>query len=147
MEKRRDLTGNQHPLLAVKGKCYISYLNKGGKITIETSRTRDLILKVLEHHQAGLAHIEGMSQLQGLDLSGTQVTNNGLVHLAGLSRLRSLGLSRTGVTDAGLEHLRGLRRLEHVDVSGTSVTDMAMIRLRDAVSHRRPLLPAPDVRR
>lgn len=35
MEKRPDLTGGQHPLLAKEGKFYISYLNEGGTLTIE----------------------------------------------------------------------------------------------------------------
>ncbi|PHN05529.1 apiosidase-like domain-containing protein [Flavilitoribacter nigricans] len=35
MQKRPDLTGDKHPLLAVEGKFYVSYLPKGGTIEIK----------------------------------------------------------------------------------------------------------------
>lgn len=35
IEKRPDLTGGKHPLLAKEGKLYISYLNTGGTLNIE----------------------------------------------------------------------------------------------------------------
>ena len=42
----------------------------------------------------------------------TQVTDAGLEHLKGLTQLQGLSLSGTQVTDAGLEHLKGLTQLQ-----------------------------------
>jgi hypothetical protein len=55
---------------------------------------------------AGLAHLEGVTELQLLYLGNTQITDAGLVHLEGLTELRSLGLTYTQVTGAGLAKLR-----------------------------------------
>ena len=43
-----------------------------------------------------------------LSLDNTKVTDAGLVHLQGLSQLRIVTLDRTKITDAGLVHLQGL---------------------------------------
>lgn len=92
-----------------------------------------------------LRHLQGMTSLRFIDLTGTRVTDAGLVHLLGasdleilvlwdtvvsddalalLSRfpsLRHLGLGNTLVTDAGLCHLARLRRLRLLQLSGTNV--------------------------
>ena len=44
----------------------------------------------------------------GVNLAGTQVTDDGLQQLEGLTQLKSVNLSNTAVGDAGLEHLEGL---------------------------------------
>ena len=61
---------------------------------------------------AGLVHLQGLSQLQDLGLDDTKVTDAGLVHLQGLSQLQVLELDNTKVTDAGLVHLQGLSQLQ-----------------------------------
>ncbi|MCX7424781.1 MAG: hypothetical protein NTW96_04010 [Planctomycetia bacterium] len=81
----------------------------------------------------GLAHLEGLSQLETLDLSFTKVSDAGLAHLAGLAQLRDLNLSGTKVTDAGLLHLAGLAELRDLDLSGTKVTDESVRRLQQAL--------------
>ena len=55
---------------------------------------------------AGLQHLAGLTRLEWLELSQTQVTDAGLQHLAGLTGLRRLDLSQTQVTDAGVAALR-----------------------------------------
>ena len=49
--------------------------------------------------------LEGLTRLQRLVLTGTQVTDAGLVHLKGLTGLQELWLGDTQVTDAGLAEL------------------------------------------
>ena len=78
----------------------------------------------------GLAHFEVFTQLQELDLAGTQVTDAGLEHLKGLAKLQMLALGGTNVTDAGLEHLKGLTRLQKLLLDETKVTDAGFEHLK-----------------
>ena len=55
---------------------------------------------------AGLEHLEGLTNLQKLWLEGAQVTDAGLVHLKGLTNLRELHLRDAQVTDAGVKDLQ-----------------------------------------
>jgi Leucine Rich Repeat (LRR) protein len=82
---------------------------------------------------AGLVHLQGLTELQELDLSGTQVTDAGLVHLEGLIQLESLDLLGTQVTDAGLVHLRGLTRIKSLNLGNTRVTDAGLIHVHGLV--------------
>ncbi|MDP1792974.1 MAG: DnaJ domain-containing protein [Acidimicrobiales bacterium] len=101
-----------------------------------------------------LVHLQGMSDLLYLDLSGTRITDAGLLHLQGLERLEvlqiwntaitdagialvarlpnlvQLGLGNTRVTDAGLAHLRALDRLRVLQLWGTDVTARGLAQLR-----------------
>ena len=54
---------------------------------------------------AGLVHLEGLTDLTFLYLSGTRVTDAGLVHLKGLSKLSGVTLPRLRVTGAGAKDL------------------------------------------
>ena len=68
-----------------------------------------------------LAPLAGLSALQSLDVSATQVTN--LKALAGLSALQSLNVSGTKISD--LAPLTGLSALQSLAVSNTQVSDLA----------------------
>jgi hypothetical protein len=101
---------------------------------------------------AGMEHVAGLSQLQGLDLGSSEVTDAGLHHIQRLSGLRRLTLPPRvtdagmryladlgqlqvllvvgkSVTDAGLEHLKGLRQLETLNVGLNPVTGCGLARL------------------
>jgi hypothetical protein len=47
-----------------------------------------------------------LTQLQGLSLIKTSITDAGLEHLKGLIQLKELSLNKTRVTDAGVEKLQ-----------------------------------------
>ena len=49
------------------------------------------------------------------------MTDAGLRHIAGLTQLEGLMLQFTGMTDAGMEHLEGMPRLRSLDIRGTKV--------------------------
>ncbi len=79
---------------------------------------------------AGLEHLKGLPQLQGLFLSNTQVGDAGLEHLKGLTRLQVLYLDDTKVSDAGLEHLKELTQLQVLFLSNTQVGDAGLEHLK-----------------
>ena len=77
-----------------------------------------------------LAYFQNGKNLRILDLSGTKVTGAGLAHLRGCSELRLLFLADTKVADEGLEHLRTLTNLEILILDGTQVSDAGMVYLK-----------------
>ena len=55
---------------------------------------------------AGLEHLNELTNLRTLLLSVTQVTDGGLMRLKGLTKLQRLYLNDTQVTDAGVNDLK-----------------------------------------
>jgi Leucine-rich repeat (LRR) protein len=82
---------------------------------------------------AGIEHLKRSTQLQYLFLADCKITDAGLRHLKGLTRLKLLSLDDTKVTDAGLEHLQGLTQLQELDLYGTQVTNEGIRRLQQAL--------------
>jgi len=71
----------------------------------------------------GIAHASGLKQLESLDLSFCKrITNAGLKHLEGLTDLRELNLYRTQIGDAGLESLKGMHHLRKLNLGRTKIT-------------------------
>jgi len=113
-----------------------------------------LRLKGTALQNADFPLIGRMPQLQILDLSGTNVTDDDLRHLSGLKGLRELilwetgigdagaahlaamqglcrlNLGRTNLTDAGLRHLGGLDDLRHLVLTGNSISDVGLKHLK-----------------
>lgn len=75
---------------------------------------------------AQLMHLQGMTGMGFLDLSGTGITDAGLVHLQGLERLETLMLWDTAITDDGLRLVAKLRRLRTLGLGNTAVTDAGL---------------------
>ena len=67
-----------------------------------------------------LRHLNGLSKLEWLDLSGTKLKGDGL---DALPQVTSLGLSNTSITDSGLQHMSRLTRLESVHLRETQISD------------------------
>jgi hypothetical protein len=79
----------------------------------------------LSHSQvtdAGLKELSTLKKLTALRLRGLKITDAGLKSLAGLENLIELDLSLTGISDAGLKELHGLKNLFRLDLSRTQVT-------------------------
>ena len=69
----------------------------------------------LDLGDAELEKLKGLTSLRRLDVDGCQgVTDAGLEHLQGLNNLEWLNISHTQVTEAGLEHLKGMTNLEEL---------------------------------
>jgi Leucine-rich repeat (LRR) protein len=110
--------------------------NLGGKVTFDDMLPGKPIVGVALFNakviDADLVHLDGMTSLRTLNLSGTtQVTNAGLIHLKGLTSLQSLYLGATKVTDAGLEHLKRLTSLKTLGLAKTEVTGDGLIYLKE----------------
>ena len=89
---------------------------------------------------ANLTHLPNLPQLESVDL-GLSVTDAGLAHLDGLTQLKFLKLDKARLTDQGLVHLRGLTQLKEVNLRGTAVTAMGVGALQKGLSR------VPDYRR
>jgi hypothetical protein len=72
----------------------------------------------------GLAHLHGMTNIVGLDIGATSVTNEGMVVVGTLTGLQRLNISQNKeITDQGIEHVGKLVRLEELTMQGIPVTD------------------------
>jgi uncharacterized membrane protein len=78
---------------------------------------------------AGVSHLKRMTRLKNLNLEDSQVTDAGLSHLKNLTSLEGVNLVHAQVGDAGLAHLVGLARLEWLGLEGTQVTDSGLVPL------------------
>jgi hypothetical protein len=71
-----------------------------------------------------LAHLEGLPQLEELDLAAADVTDRDLKRLVLFTRLRKLDLSNFGVSNEGLwKQLAALTRLEELRLAMTPIGD------------------------
>jgi Leucine-rich repeat (LRR) protein len=68
------------------------------------------------------ACLEGLENLDILDLSDTHLTDAGLEHLKRLPKLRELIVRGTQLTDAAVRTLKQMPALVHVDIEGTRIT-------------------------
>jgi internalin A len=84
----------------------------------------------LAHFDTSMAHLGGLTELWGLDLSSAQISGSGLEHLRGLPKLEYLSLMSTPVTDAGLQHLREMKKLRLVNLCNTQITNAGLEQLR-----------------
>jgi hypothetical protein len=76
-----------------------------------------------------LAHLADLRDLKELALNRTRITDAGLVHLAGLTKLDRLNLDETNVTDAGLAHLKDLKAMKHLHLNETKISDAGLAHL------------------
>jgi hypothetical protein len=110
---------------SVQGAVYEEY--EWGRVTVLFLNNETRIIN------AGLEHLEGLTELKCLHLASTPITDAGLEHLKGLTALEELGLAGTQVTDAGLVHLEGMSNLRSLSLYDTQVTDEGVQKLQEAL--------------
>ncbi len=86
---------------------------------------------------ADLVHLDGLTALEYLRISGIPITDEGMKHLAGLTALRVLQIydNQVKVGDSGLSALKDMRRLEYLWISGP-ITDRGLEQLAHLESLR-----------
>ena len=77
-----------------------------------------------------LRRTKALSELRGLDLSGSGATDTDMVLVGRMKQLRSLSIQHTAVTDAGMRYLGDLDRLRVLRVYGSGVRDPGFIHLQ-----------------
>jgi uncharacterized protein (TIGR03067 family) len=77
--------------------------------------------------------VKSLSRCDGLYLNGSKVTDAGLACLEGLNNIEQINLEKTAITDAGLEHLRKMTGLRRLIVSDTKVTRAGIARLQQVL--------------
>ena len=89
--------------------------------------------------------LRNLRDLDCIDLSGTNVTNDHLNELKEVPNLACLILSHTPIDDAGAAHLRSLRRLWQLEIDGTRITDAGLKKLAGLRALRRLSLADTNV--
>jgi Leucine-rich repeat (LRR) protein len=81
---------------------------------------------------AGLEQIAATHpRLKALSLNSTKITDKGLASLEKLPNLTVLQLMHTDITDAGLAHVATLSRLEYLLLSNTNISDQGLEFVKD----------------
>src|SRR5262249_30286018 len=78
----------------------------------------------------GIKHLQGLTNLEFLNLSSTRLSDDGMQYLAGMTKLKPLYLSENRLKGPGLKYLSNLNALEELSLSGTSVGDAHLPLLR-----------------
>lgn len=123
------------------------------------SRAMERAFKITD---VDLEYLQGLPELQFLNLCGTRVTNARLANLKGLGRLQWLNVSRTRVTAAGMctsevwrdwkcwscrkpacraqgaAHLKGLTKLQFLDLNQTALSDAGLEHLQGKLGQALP---------
>lgn len=81
-----------------------------------------------KHNKQSYELMDGLPNLEQIQLSGSNITDDELRVVSGALRLRGIGLDDTDITDKGLKHLKGLRDLETIQAERTNITNEAIQR-------------------
>jgi len=73
--------------------------------------------------------IDGLPNLEQIQLSGSNITDNELRHVSNASRLQGIGLDDTEITDRGLMYLEHLPQLETIQAERTQISEEAIRRV------------------
>jgi serine/threonine protein kinase/WD40 repeat protein len=82
---------------------------------------------------AGLAHLKNLTKMKELILDGGGNRTGGPAHFTGMKQLQRLELGHNNVTDADIAHLAGLDKLTHLGLLYTKVTAAGVEKLAKAL--------------
>jgi eukaryotic-like serine/threonine-protein kinase len=92
-----------------------------------------------------LSRFRGLSNVQGLELSGNPLSDDALLHIGEIPTLRWLYLGRAKITDRELHRLSRLQNLESLGLEHTSITDAGLLQIRGLERLRELLLANTQV--
>jgi len=117
----------RHPGLLWLGITVSSRVTDAGLAHLEgVTQLRDLDLAESQVTDAGLVHVRHATGLEHLDLRGTKVGKGCVARLAPFSKLRRLSLGGTGVDDSGLKDLNDFASLRELYLFDTKITDTGL---------------------
>ena len=79
-----------------------------------------------KYDPAVLRHLQGLPNLEQIQLAGCAVVDQDLRHLAELDALVGIGLSHTSISDRGLLYLAQLRNLRVIEHQGSRITPLGL---------------------
>ncbi len=103
----------------------ISGLTKLENLTISTPLGSGTTIR--DEDLACLANLKNLKWLQGV----VGVSDAGMMHLAGLTNMERLNVSGSDLTDKGLSYLAGMKKLNHLTVSDGNFTEKGLRHLED----------------
>jgi hypothetical protein len=125
---------------------YIGFVS-GGATDHDIRYLEDLpqlrVLNLIGHSDAGLAHLERLTDLRSLDHWSENISDSSLSHLQALTQLRRLILTSDGsitITDKGLDYLEGMEHLAELWITHHSQITDAGIKKIAAFSELRSLM-------
>jgi hypothetical protein len=93
------------------------------------TQLRTLQLQRTSMTDAGVVSFNRLTKLNILELDYTELTDSGLARLTSLTELGILSLRGTKVTDAGMKHLSGFENLYILDLGETNISDAGLAQL------------------
>jgi Leucine-rich repeat (LRR) protein len=89
-----------------------------------------LVLANTKVTDAGMVYFRGCKYLRGLDLSHTKVTDRGLAHFKDCKHLGELYLDHTQVGDTGLASFKECKALNRLGLGGTKVSNAGLVNFK-----------------
>jgi len=89
------------------------------------------IIKPMAISDEGMAHLEGLTNIERLTIGGPNLTDDGLRYFANMKKLDLLNIIGGKFTDKGLRHLEGLKSLRNLSIDAENdFSPAALQRLR-----------------
>jgi endonuclease YncB( thermonuclease family) len=130
---RVDEASPDRPVVAVEFRPNVPKKPADGELALLENfpRLRSVGLSSQPITDAGLAHLQKLTELEGLNLNWTKVSAAGVIRLVkDRKRLRRLELSGVDLSDEDLMALKGLTNLELLNLRSTLITDRAVANLQ-----------------
>ena len=103
---------------------------RGGTFSITGGRVNVSLDSDAKEINLTLQQLKSLTNLYGLDLSETSVTDAEMVHVRSLKSLESLNLGLTKITNLSLTYVKELDKLHVLDLNDTQITDEGLAQLR-----------------
>lgn len=104
----------------------VSYARSRKDATAYIAKVELKNAKLTEENLKELIRLEGLQQVNELNLYNTPVTRSGLQELAALKQLHDLNLGLTPLTDVDARALGQLKELQDLNLSSTNITDKGL---------------------
>lgn len=109
-------------------------VGRGGTFSITGGRVTVSLDSDAKEINLTLQQLKSLTNLYGLDLSETGVTDAEMVHVKSLKGLESLNLGITKITNLSLTYVKELKNLHDLKLDNTQITDEGLAHLKALVN-------------